>query len=248
MDLYGTVATPIFSFITPCLSPIWQWRHNKCDGVSNPLHLDCLLNCLFRHRSKKTSNITGLCAGNSLGTSEFPAQKASNTENVSIWWNMSASSKSCEKMCYSCKKHDYIRSQFCTCHNSWAFFFNMWPVWTIKMNTEWKRFSQNFNHDLINCLWDGSRAHEYGPCNAATWSTHSRIQGVDINSPGLWMSPLRSCYLVLISIDSKTRRQDSQSSMTWPTYSISNKIYTQVHLISIWLEIYWNLLYICICK
>ena len=30
--------------------------------------------------------ITGLCAGNSPVTGEFPAQMASNTENVSIWW------------------------------------------------------------------------------------------------------------------------------------------------------------------
>ena len=38
-------------------------------------------------KSKKTSKlrITGLCAGNSLVTSEFPAQRASNTEKVSIW-------------------------------------------------------------------------------------------------------------------------------------------------------------------
>ena len=37
---------------------------------------------------KKTSKfrVTGLCAGNSPGTGEFPAQKASNAENVSIWW------------------------------------------------------------------------------------------------------------------------------------------------------------------
>ena len=27
-----------------------------------------------------------LCAGNSPGTGEFPAQMASNAENVSIWW------------------------------------------------------------------------------------------------------------------------------------------------------------------
>ena len=47
-----------------------------------------LLNRLFRRRSKKTSKlcVTGLCAGNSLGTDEFPAQVASNAENVSIWW------------------------------------------------------------------------------------------------------------------------------------------------------------------
>ena len=45
-----------------------------------------LLNRLFRRRSKKTSKlrVTGLCAGNSPGTGEFPAQMASNAENVSI--------------------------------------------------------------------------------------------------------------------------------------------------------------------
>ena len=42
----------------------------------------------FRRRSKKTSKlrVTGLCAENSLVTGEFPAEMASNTENVSIWW------------------------------------------------------------------------------------------------------------------------------------------------------------------
>ena len=43
---------------------------------------------LFGRRSKKTSKlgITGLCARNSPVTGEFPAQKASDAENVSIWW------------------------------------------------------------------------------------------------------------------------------------------------------------------
>ena len=47
-----------------------------------------MLNCWFRRRSKKTSNlrVTGLCAGNSPVTGEYPAQRASNAENVSIWW------------------------------------------------------------------------------------------------------------------------------------------------------------------
>ena len=30
--------------------------------------------------------VTGLWVGNSPGTGEFPAQMASNAENVSIWW------------------------------------------------------------------------------------------------------------------------------------------------------------------
>ena len=65
-----------------------QWRHNERDGVSNHRRLDCLLKRLFRRRSKKTSKlpVTGLCEGNSPVTGEFPAQRASNAENVSIWW------------------------------------------------------------------------------------------------------------------------------------------------------------------
>ena len=65
-----------------------RWRHNERDCVSNHQPYGCLLNRLFRRRSKKTSKLrlTGLCAGNSPGTGEFPAQMASNAENVSIWW------------------------------------------------------------------------------------------------------------------------------------------------------------------
>ena len=64
------------------------WRHNGHDCVSNHQPCDCLLNRLFRHRSKKTSRprVTGLCAENSPVTGEFPAQMVSNAENVSIWW------------------------------------------------------------------------------------------------------------------------------------------------------------------
>ena len=66
-----------------------QWRHNGCDGVSIHLH-DCLLNRLFRRRWKKTwkLRVTGLCAGNSPVTGEFPAKMASNAENVSIGWRL----------------------------------------------------------------------------------------------------------------------------------------------------------------
>ena len=64
------------------------WRHNEHDSISNHQPHDCLLNRLFRRRSKETSKarVTGLCAGNSPETGEFPAQMASNAEKVSIWW------------------------------------------------------------------------------------------------------------------------------------------------------------------
>ena len=37
--------------------------------------------------AQKASNVsvTGLCEGNSPGTGEIPAQKAGNAENVTIW-------------------------------------------------------------------------------------------------------------------------------------------------------------------
>ena len=65
-----------------------KWRHNGRDGASNHQPHNCLLNRLFRCRSKKTSKlrVTGLRAGNSPVTGEFPAQMASNAEIVSIWW------------------------------------------------------------------------------------------------------------------------------------------------------------------
>ena len=61
-------------------SSVWssstlRWRHNKCDVVSNHRRSDCLLNRLFRRRSKRTSTlcVTGLCEGNSLVTGAVDA-------------------------------------------------------------------------------------------------------------------------------------------------------------------------------
>ena len=64
-----------------------RWRHNGRVGVSDHQPHDFLLNCSFRRRSKKRSklHVTGLCAGNSPVTGEFPAQKASDAECVSIF-------------------------------------------------------------------------------------------------------------------------------------------------------------------
>ena len=76
-----------FEYILSYLQTL-QWRHDEHDGISNHQPHDCLLKRLLMHRSKKTSKlcITSLCEGNSPVTGEFPAQRASNAENVSIWW------------------------------------------------------------------------------------------------------------------------------------------------------------------
>ena len=60
-----------------------QWRHAMACQITR-------LTIVYstRHWSKKTSklSLTGLCDRNSPVTGEFPAQRASNTENVSISW------------------------------------------------------------------------------------------------------------------------------------------------------------------
>ena len=115
-----------------------RWRHNGRDNVSNHQSHDCLLNRLFRRRSKKTSKIlvTGLFAGNSPGTGEFPAQKASNAENVSIWWRHHDFEISWQGgiswmvvcCCYCCYNRDFpiyeitkiYRQCHCRCYRSYC--------------------------------------------------------------------------------------------------------------------------------
>ena len=86
-----------------------QWRHNGRDCVSNHQPRDFLPKRLFRRRSNKTSKlrVTGLCAGNSLGTGEFPAQMASNAENVFIWWRHHETVLSLTWDPYTCKTSLY---------------------------------------------------------------------------------------------------------------------------------------------
>ena len=81
-------------------SPLWYAPQCLCTTIRNTHYIDvtmsisnhqphdCLLSRFFRRRSKKTPKlrVTGLCAGNSPVTGEFPTQMASNAENVSIWW------------------------------------------------------------------------------------------------------------------------------------------------------------------
>ena len=100
------------SLIHPGINRPLQWRHNGHDSVSNHQPHDCLLNRLFRRRSKKTSKlrVTGLCVGNSSGTGDFPAQMASNAGYETFasfpnseWLNMWYSTfpfDPCSKMSY----------------------------------------------------------------------------------------------------------------------------------------------------
>ena len=62
-------------------------KTTRRDSVSNHHPHNCLLNRLFKRRSKKTSKrrVAGLCAGNLPVTGEFTAQMASNADFFSIW-------------------------------------------------------------------------------------------------------------------------------------------------------------------
>ena len=95
----------VFCFVLFCFSSNQRWfrRFDLNNGLVRNHYIDVitstmtsqitsltivLLNRLFRRRSKKTPKlcVTGFCAGNSPVTGEFPAQRASNADNGSIWW------------------------------------------------------------------------------------------------------------------------------------------------------------------
>ena len=54
-------------YMVYCFRVTLQWRHTGREGISNHQPDNCLLNRLFRRRSKETSKlcVTGLYAGNS---------------------------------------------------------------------------------------------------------------------------------------------------------------------------------------
>ena len=66
-----------------------QWCHNKHNGISNHWHLDCFTKPIAQAQIKE--NINALRHWPLWGeftsdlTREFPIQRASNAENVSIW-------------------------------------------------------------------------------------------------------------------------------------------------------------------
>ena len=104
---------------TPVRQPVWdefsydslRWHYNGPDSVSNDQPHGCLLNYLLRRGSKKTSKlpVTSLCAGNSPGTGEFPAQRASNAENVSIWWRHHVLINKSRSCCHDCTSVNMLR-------------------------------------------------------------------------------------------------------------------------------------------
>ena len=61
----------------------WAWRASQ---ITNLKIAHSTFYSGADQRKHQQLCVTGLCAGNSPVTGEFPAQRASNAENVSIWW------------------------------------------------------------------------------------------------------------------------------------------------------------------
>ena len=70
----GNCLSTLSPYILPFILNVWAYK-----VLANMPDFDV--------RLKLSPRFTGLCAGNSPVTDEFPAQMASNAENVSIWWH-----------------------------------------------------------------------------------------------------------------------------------------------------------------
>ena len=138
----------------------FQWRHNERDGVSNHQPHGCLFNHLFKHRWKKTSKlpVTGLCTGNSPVTGEFPAQKASNAENVSSWIFLCGGglhhlieldlANLCVFSQHSWRLHSYCKFSITGSDNGLSSVWHQAIIWTILTFVNWtllNKFQWNCN-------------------------------------------------------------------------------------------------------
>ena len=144
-----------------------QWRHNGHDSVWNHQPHDCLLNRLFRRRSKKTSKlrVTCLCAGNSPGISEFSAQMASYAENVSIWWRhpevCTRLTQCYVLLCLGGRQVDRLHKS----HNApvpYPIMLHLVTEMCIPVHisvTKW--CVVGYLYDALWDLWDGSMWHQY---------------------------------------------------------------------------------------
>ena len=108
-----------------------QWRHNDHDSVSNHQPHGCLLNRLFRRRSKKTSKlrVTGLCVGNSPGPVNSP-HKGPVTRKMFPFDDvfMLLETRRAQRAETKWYKTDKKKSQFCSCKTSRDLILLIWLI------------------------------------------------------------------------------------------------------------------------
>ena len=142
------------------------WRHNQPVSVSNHQPHGCLLNRLFKAQINITSKFraTGLCEGNSPGTGEFPAQSASNAENVSIW-----------------RRHHVILYLRCM---EYLWFKHDLLIWKLKccIDAHWCVYSSTFGRcgsyiAVDNCIEQGKKENQV---NIFKYTVYMRGRRVDM--------------------------------------------------------------------
>ena len=69
--------------IKPSDRPVWHYNDVIMGAMTSQITSRTIV---YWSKKRPKLRVTGLCAGNSPVTGEFPAQMASNAENVSIWW------------------------------------------------------------------------------------------------------------------------------------------------------------------
>ena len=87
---YNVVLLSLISRNVECYSTSYFHFSNVIMGAiaSQITSLMIVYTTVYSDADEKKSKlrVTGLCAGNSPWTGEFPAHIASNAENISIWW------------------------------------------------------------------------------------------------------------------------------------------------------------------
>ena len=120
-----------------------QWRHNEGGGISTHQPHDCLLNRLFRRRSKKHRSSASLAFV--WGIQRWPVnspQKGPVTrKNVSIWW----------------RHHDH-RRWYATLEDKWKHY----PFILEIINLEWLIYAQTLVTTLFDRLYHVNQMGRFG--------------------------------------------------------------------------------------
>ena len=144
------------------------WRHNDHDFVSNYQPHGCLLNRLFRRRSKKTSKlrVTGLCVGNSPGPVNSP-HKGPVTRKMFPFDVVIMVGLLCGTGMIFCIDIDIIK---------WKHFPRYWK-WILGYRLCWHIYRAcMFDDERYIYVHDGqNRALTYVKCHDIIWNCHRAI-------------------------------------------------------------------------
>ena len=207
-----------------------HWRYNERDSVSNHRRLDCLINRLFKRRSKVTSKlrVTGLCEGNSPMIGEFPEQRVSDAENVSIWWRHHDQQAACQFVVFCSWLHNNI---FCIAWNAEKKSPKCSTVLPTSVNLQWTGERISRLHKPIHiphsddvgfvspCLWLGDFPLLM---SRIWWQTHGITYGYNVSAISV-TSPNLSYVTGVISHDSRIFHMMKNSKIlklrSWAWYS-----------------------------